>query len=258
MGVRHAVVAAGRRAVPPRVDPLRARRPTGRQLPGPPVTDPRPLRGSREVAAAHDALLLARRRRGPRVVGPPVDHRLARRRRRLPDVRRRARRGRPPPSGDVATWSATTCSPRSRPSSRRAGRRDHWVGYFGYASRPDLPAATGSRIPDAVWMRARHVRMSTTHATWCEPSGGRRARRPATASPPRKPAAGRAPGGRTPTRSPTCRSSCTRATPTRSTSPTGEPAQRPRPGHGVPPAARAQPRAVRRLPPARPPVRAGC
>ena len=41
-----------------------------------------------------------------------------------------------------------------------AGRpTDQWFGYFGYASRPDLPAATGSSIPDAVWMRARHVRM---------------------------------------------------------------------------------------------------
>ncbi|HEX5860749.1 MAG TPA: anthranilate synthase component I family protein [Nocardioides sp.] len=41
-----------------------------------------------------------------------------------------------------------------------AGRpTDQWFGYFGYASRPDLPAATGSGIPDAVWMRARHVRM---------------------------------------------------------------------------------------------------
>jgi para-aminobenzoate synthetase len=35
---------------------------------------------------------------------------------------------------------------------------DQWFGYFGYASRPDLPATTGSGIPDAVWMRARHVR----------------------------------------------------------------------------------------------------
>ncbi len=30
-----------------------------------------------------------------------------------------------------------------------------WVGYLGYASRPDLPAATGSGVPDAVWMRVR-------------------------------------------------------------------------------------------------------
>jgi para-aminobenzoate synthetase len=36
---------------------------------------------------------------------------------------------------------------------------DQWFGYFGYAARPDLPAAVGSRMPDAVWMRARHVRL---------------------------------------------------------------------------------------------------
>ncbi len=30
-----------------------------------------------------------------------------------------------------------------------------WVGYFGYASRPDLPATTGGPAPDAVWMRVR-------------------------------------------------------------------------------------------------------
>ena len=41
-----------------------------------------------------------------------------------------------------------------------AGRStDQWFGYFGYASRADLPAATGSGLTDAVWMRARHVRM---------------------------------------------------------------------------------------------------
>jgi para-aminobenzoate synthetase len=35
----------------------------------------------------------------------------------------------------------------------------HWVGYFGYASRPDLPALvrTDAAMPDAVWMRTRHV-----------------------------------------------------------------------------------------------------
>lgn len=34
-----------------------------------------------------------------------------------------------------------------------------WFGYLGYACRPDLPAATGGALPDAVWMRPRHVRM---------------------------------------------------------------------------------------------------
>jgi len=39
----------------------------------------------------------------------------------------------------------------------------HWVGYFGYACRPDLPAQVrpaGARgMPDAIWMRARDVRV---------------------------------------------------------------------------------------------------
>jgi para-aminobenzoate synthetase len=35
---------------------------------------------------------------------------------------------------------------------------DHWVGYLGYACRPDLPASTGSGLPDAVWMRPSGVR----------------------------------------------------------------------------------------------------
>jgi para-aminobenzoate synthetase len=35
----------------------------------------------------------------------------------------------------------------------------HWVGYFGYACRPDLPAIVrpDPPMPDAVWMRTRHV-----------------------------------------------------------------------------------------------------
>jgi para-aminobenzoate synthetase len=36
---------------------------------------------------------------------------------------------------------------------------DQWFGYFGYAARSDLPAASGSGLPDAVWMRPRRVRM---------------------------------------------------------------------------------------------------
>ncbi|HSV41011.1 MAG TPA: hypothetical protein VLI04_19780, partial [Nocardioidaceae bacterium] len=30
-----------------------------------------------------------------------------------------------------------------------------WVGYFGYASRSDLPARAAVGTPDAVWMRVR-------------------------------------------------------------------------------------------------------
>ena len=35
---------------------------------------------------------------------------------------------------------------------------DHWVGYLGYACRPDLPARAGGPLPDAVWMRPREIR----------------------------------------------------------------------------------------------------
>ena len=35
---------------------------------------------------------------------------------------------------------------------------DHWVGYFGYACRSDLPAEVGGALPDAVWMRPRQIR----------------------------------------------------------------------------------------------------
>ncbi len=38
-------------------------------------------------------------------------------------------------------------------------RTDQWFGYFGYACRPDLPAHHGGPVPDAVWMRPRHVRL---------------------------------------------------------------------------------------------------
>ncbi|WP_114423859.1 anthranilate synthase component I family protein [Nocardioides houyundeii] len=46
--------------------------------------------------------------------------------------------------------------------------QDQWFGYLGYASRSDLPArpdrsADEGGLPDAVWMRPRHVR-SFTHA----------------------------------------------------------------------------------------------
>lgn len=34
----------------------------------------------------------------------------------------------------------------------------HWVGFWGYAARPDLPARPWGRGPDAVWMRCADVR----------------------------------------------------------------------------------------------------
>ena len=32
-----------------------------------------------------------------------------------------------------------------------------WFGYFGYAARPEMPARCDPQLPDAVWMRPRHV-----------------------------------------------------------------------------------------------------
>jgi para-aminobenzoate synthetase len=34
-----------------------------------------------------------------------------------------------------------------------------WMGYLGYAARPDLPALVGSLLPDALWLRAHPRRM---------------------------------------------------------------------------------------------------
>jgi len=60
---------------------------------------------------------------------------------------------------------------------------DHWFGYFGYACRPDLPAAVGGGPPDAVWMRAPHVRL------FDHPDGdGSRQARPTSAEPVATPA----------------------------------------------------------------------
>jgi para-aminobenzoate synthetase len=41
----------------------------------------------------------------------------------------------------------------------------HWVGYFGYAARPDLPARSMPGVPDAIWMRARNVQVHEGPAT---------------------------------------------------------------------------------------------
>ena len=185
------------------------------------MTDPVPLLPRRRGRAS--ALLLARRRRCPRVVRSPLDHRLARRGRRLPDVRRRTRRGRPSLVGRARTWSAATCSRPSRPSSPPGGRPPVVrLLRLRLAARP--PRRHRERVPDAVWMRARHVRMfehdligssaqmaarATTSAH--DPDYERRSRR--------------------------SRSTCMRATPTRSTSPTGTSRRATRPRHGVPPAA---------------------
>ena len=210
MGVRHRDAAARGRAVPPRVGAQSehgAR--AGRQLPGE-WRDDRPGRVAffARSPPATRPLLLARRRRRPRVVGPPVAARLARRRRRLADLRRRAPRGHP------ARRRARRGGRRRRlrgargASSPTDGPDEHWVGYLGYACRPDLPAARDpGDCPTRCGCAPAHVRVFD-HP---EPAG----RAGADAGRPRQ----AAPGARrsTPRRSPRSRSSCTRATATRST-----------------------------------------
>jgi anthranilate/para-aminobenzoate synthase component I len=59
-----------------------------------------------------------------------------------------------------------------------------WVGYFGYASRPDLPATTScGAMPDALWMRARHTHV-VTHGDAGDPGEAGRAAAPPWAPPP--------------------------------------------------------------------------
>ena len=56
-------------------------------------------------------------------------------------------------------WWAPTSSRCSR-AEVAAGPADAlWVGYLGYASRPDLPARPGADQPDAVWLRADPSRL---------------------------------------------------------------------------------------------------
>jgi para-aminobenzoate synthetase len=45
-----------------------------------------------------------------------------------------------------------------------------WVGYLGYASRPDLPARPATDVPDAVWMRVRDP-LVIEHEVSAEPTG---------------------------------------------------------------------------------------
>jgi len=52
-----------------------------------------------------------------------------------------------------------------------------WVGWFGYACRPDLPALTGGGVPDAVWMRSQR-RLVFDHEPPTAGRGGERAPEP--------------------------------------------------------------------------------
>ena len=144
MGVRHVDAAARGRAVPPRVDPVRARRGAGRELPGAVVSpwireEADPVAYFRDVAAAAPALLLAGRRRRARVVGPPVDDRLAGRRRRVADVRRRPARGRRGTPAAAAEVVGDDVFAALEAEIAAGSPDDQWFGYLGYACRPDLP-----------------------------------------------------------------------------------------------------------------------
>ena len=61
---------------------------------------------------------------------------------------------------------------------------DQWFGYLGYACRPDLPARPDPDLPDAVWMRARHVRMFEHGAGGVETGAARLPQPPVPTDPP--------------------------------------------------------------------------
>src|SRR4051794_6445658 len=48
-----------------------------------------------------------------------------------------------------------------------------WVGYFGYAARPDLPARSMPGVPDAVWMRTRTTTVTVEPERAASPLAGR-------------------------------------------------------------------------------------
>ena len=208
----------------------------------------------RDVAAAHPRCFWLDGGGAREWSGPALDHRLARRRRRL---------------ADLSTPRAREVTPARR--RRRRGRRrrrlrrargelaaapgEQWFGYLGYASRPDLPARPDPDLPDAVWMRPRQVRFVRARAPR---SAGRCSIRTV--------ADGR-PDRRTAVRLPEAYAAAFAArpgAPPRRQLLRGQPHLPARaveadldPVDGVPPAARPQPRAVRRLPPARRRRRAG-
>ena len=155
--------AAGGRAVPPGVDPVRARRGDGRQLPGAVVSpwireQADPVAYFLEVAARHPRCFWldgggAREWSGRRSLIGWLDdddvsltYDAAR-----GEVMRHA--------GGVAEVVGGDVFAALEAEIAAGTPTDHWFGYLGYACRPDLPAATGGGLPDAVWMRAPHVRL---------------------------------------------------------------------------------------------------
>ena len=183
MGVRAPDAAAARRAVPPRVDPDRARRRAGRELPRSAVS----AAGRRSRGLPRDALprtrgVLARRRRRARWSGRRVDRRLAGRRRRLADLRRRTRATvtRAPARPQRGGRRRRVRGARGRAARATSATRDVQLGRLLRLCLPPRPARLGrpgAGVPDACWMRAATPIASSTTAR-------RRCRAPALAREP--------------------------------------------------------------------------
>jgi len=68
--------------------------------------------------------------------------------------------------------------------ARDAGDPDvHWVGCFGYASRPDLRARPWGQGPDAIWMRSRDIQFFDHDSCTRGGPAGASASQPPTATP---------------------------------------------------------------------------
>ncbi len=68
--------------------------------------------------------------------------------------------------------------------ARDAGDPDvHWVGCFGYASRPDLPARPWGHGPDAIWMRSSDIQFFNHDTSTVEGQATASRSRPPSAAP---------------------------------------------------------------------------
>src|SRR6476619_4789755 len=144
------------RAVPPRVGAHRARRTAGPQLPGGRVSVIDPVARFRDLAARHERMFWldgggARAWSGRRsILGFLRDEDVSLT---FDAAARRVERhqhGRAEVVGDDVFTVLTDEVARDGGDPAVS-----WVGYLGYACRTDLPAHTGSGVPDAVWMRVR-------------------------------------------------------------------------------------------------------
>ncbi len=75
-------------------------------------------------------------------------------------------------SGGVETVVGTDVFDALEQEMAADGSDVHWVGYFGYAARADLPAGVDPEdpAPTAVWMRARHIEFVDHRASTRPPS----------------------------------------------------------------------------------------